>query len=40
VNDELHASALALVDELIAMGSPARGELVVPRQAEDVAAYN
>ena len=40
VNDEAHAAALALVDELIAMGSPARDKLVVPRQAEDVAAYN
>jgi hypothetical protein len=40
VNDEIHASALALVDELIAMGAPARDELMLRRQAEDVAAYN
>jgi hypothetical protein len=40
VNDELHASALALVDELIAMSAPARDRLVLPRQAEDLAAYN
>src|ERR1700757_1402413 len=40
VNDEIHASALALVDELIAMSAPSRDRLVLPRQAEDVAAYN
>ncbi len=40
VSDEVHASALALVDELIAMGAPARDALVPPPQAEDVAAYN
>jgi hypothetical protein len=40
VNDEIHASALALVDELIAMGTSARGETMVPRQTEDLAAYN
>lgn len=40
VSDEVHASALALVDELIAIGAPARDQLVLPRQAEDLAAYN
>jgi hypothetical protein len=40
VSDEVHASALALIDELIAMGAPARDERVLPRQAEDLAAYN
>jgi hypothetical protein len=40
VSDEVHASALALVDELIAMGTSARGEMMVPRQTEDLAAYN
>jgi hypothetical protein len=40
VSDEIHASALALVDELIAIGSPAHDRLVLPHQAEDVAAYN
>lgn len=40
VSDEIHASALALVDELIAMGTSAREELMLPRQAEDLAAYN
>jgi len=38
--DEIHASALALVDELISMGAPGRDRLGLPHQAEDVAAYN
>jgi hypothetical protein len=40
VNDEVHASALALVDELIAMSSSARDQRMFPRQTEDLAAYN
>jgi hypothetical protein len=40
VSDEIHASALALVDELIAMGAPGGDVPVVPRQTGDLAAYN
>jgi hypothetical protein len=40
VNDEIHASALALVDELITMGGRARDALVPPPRSGDVAAYN
>jgi hypothetical protein len=40
VTDEIHASALALVDELMAMGTPGHDRPVLPHQAEDVAAYN
>jgi hypothetical protein len=40
VNEGTHASALALIDELIAMGTSAGAESVLPRQTGDLAAYN
>jgi hypothetical protein len=39
VSDESHAAALALVDELIAMGQPVSVERVMPDPSDDVAAY-